>query len=508
MQLQSALGTAHLATGCGRSAGARIFALTPARARPSIRAFLAQRAATAAARPASIMLWRSLLSCRLAARRGRARGRGARRRHARRGGARVLRGATWYKLAPGIALEDGDIVSAGPKAQVQLESPAGTIGNLAGEATLLVTVAKGGAPRADAGRPAALKVAAKAPGVRVRTAAFEAEIADGIVGHARGRRCRRSLRRGGQRKARRMRAGTPRDAKRGEYWRKSGNAPFTSQPLAPKAFVDALPRNFLDPLPALAARIKSKPRARRRPRDHLRRSRAVACRPRPRGVREALREPLARSRRSARRSSRIVARYPSWDRMLHPEKYAPKPAPAKQHAKEANMKLIWKFNLVLLGIFALGFVVAGYISYQALQANAREEILQNARLHDGSGAVDAQLHRRAGQAAARYADASTSSCRRRCPRSPRPSSSTSCARSTRTTRYKEATLNPTNPRDRAADWEADVVNMFRDDVDHDRDRRRARHADGPLAVSRRGRSRSRAPRASSATARSRPRPRR
>ena len=29
------------------------------------------------------------------------------------------------------------------------------------------------------------------------------------------------------------------------------------------------------------------------------------------------------------------------------------------------MKLIWKFNLVLLGIFALGFVVAGYISYQA-----------------------------------------------------------------------------------------------------------------------------------------------
>jgi protein-histidine pros-kinase len=27
--------------------------------------------------------------------------------------------------------------------------------------------------------------------------------------------------------------------------------------------------------------------------------------------------------------------------------------------------------------------------------------------------------------------------------------------------YKEATLNPTNPRNRAADWEADVVNIFR-----------------------------------------------
>ena len=30
--------------------------------------------------------------------------------------------------------------------------------------------------------------------------------------------------------------------------------------------------------------------------------------------------------------------------------------------------------------------------------------------------------------------------------------------------YKEATLNPTNPRDRATDWEADVVNQFRSGI--------------------------------------------
>ena len=30
--------------------------------------------------------------------------------------------------------------------------------------------------------------------------------------------------------------------------------------------------------------------------------------------------------------------------------------------------------------------------------------------------------------------------------------------------YKEATLNPTNPRDRATDWESDVVNQFRGDL--------------------------------------------
>jgi hypothetical protein len=32
--------------------------------------------------------------------------------------------------------------------------------------------------------------------------------------------------------------------------------------------------------------------------------------------------------------------------------------------------------------------------------------------------------------------------------------------------YKEATLNPTNPRDRATDWEADIVNQFRGDTGH------------------------------------------
>jgi protein-histidine pros-kinase len=31
--------------------------------------------------------------------------------------------------------------------------------------------------------------------------------------------------------------------------------------------------------------------------------------------------------------------------------------------------------------------------------------------------------------------------------------------------YKEATLNPTNPRDRPADWEADVINAFRNNKD-------------------------------------------
>jgi len=44
------------------------------------------------------------------------------------------------------------------------------------------------------------------------------------------------------------------------------------------------------------------------------------------------------------------------------------------------MKLMLKFNAVLLAIFLFGFALAWYVSNSVLQANAREEILENARV--------------------------------------------------------------------------------------------------------------------------------
>ena len=44
------------------------------------------------------------------------------------------------------------------------------------------------------------------------------------------------------------------------------------------------------------------------------------------------------------------------------------------------LKLIWKFNVVLLAIFLVGFALTGTISYTVLQSNAREEILEDARM--------------------------------------------------------------------------------------------------------------------------------
>jgi HAMP domain-containing protein len=124
------------------------------------------------------------------------------------------------------------------------------------------------------------------------------------------------------------------------------------------------------------------------------------------------------------------------------------------------VKLIWKFNLVLLGIFLLGFVVTGYVSYNALQANAREEIVQNARLM-----MEAALSSR------NYTNTQVKPLLETqlkytfLPQSVPAYAATEQFNELRTKHpdyaYKEATLNPSNPRNRANDWEADIVNVFR-----------------------------------------------
>lgn len=128
------------------------------------------------------------------------------------------------------------------------------------------------------------------------------------------------------------------------------------------------------------------------------------------------------------------------------------------------MKLLWKFNLVLLGIFVLGFVVAGYVSYQVLQANAREEIVQNARLM-----MEAALSSRTYTNTQVKPLLDTQLKYAFLPQTVPAYAATEMFNEMRKKHpdygYKEATLNPTNPRDRASDWEADVINVFRQSKD-------------------------------------------
>jgi len=124
------------------------------------------------------------------------------------------------------------------------------------------------------------------------------------------------------------------------------------------------------------------------------------------------------------------------------------------------MKLMWKFNLVLLALFIFGFAVTGVISYGVLQANAREEILDNARVMMES-ALSSRSYTNTQIKPLLETQLKYSFLPQSVPAYAATEQFNDLRKKYPDYNYKEATLNPTNPRDRATDWEADVVGQFR-----------------------------------------------
>ena len=126
------------------------------------------------------------------------------------------------------------------------------------------------------------------------------------------------------------------------------------------------------------------------------------------------------------------------------------------------MGLRLKFNLVLVLVFGLGLGGAGLLSRRILEANARDEVVRNADLMMGAAlAVRSYTNRQIAphlelqlmrtflpQSIPAYAATETFEALRE----QHPEYS-----------YKEAVLNPTNPRDKAVEWEADIISQFRND---------------------------------------------
>jgi protein-histidine pros-kinase len=123
-----------------------------------------------------------------------------------------------------------------------------------------------------------------------------------------------------------------------------------------------------------------------------------------------------------------------------------------------------KFNLVLIAVFLAGFAVAGWTSYQLLQRNARGEIVRNARVM-----MEAALAIRGYTSTQIRPHLEPLMTETFLPQSVPAFAATETMAALRRTYpdygYKEATLNPTNPRNRATDWEADVVTSFRNHRD-------------------------------------------
>lgn len=124
------------------------------------------------------------------------------------------------------------------------------------------------------------------------------------------------------------------------------------------------------------------------------------------------------------------------------------------------MNLILKFNVVFVIVFVAGLTAAGYVSWTLLQQNAREEVVQNARL-----VMESALSTRAYTSKQVQPLLVTQMKYTFLPQSVPSYSAMEVFGGLREKfpeyAYKEATLNPTNPRDRATDWEADIVNQFR-----------------------------------------------
>jgi len=125
------------------------------------------------------------------------------------------------------------------------------------------------------------------------------------------------------------------------------------------------------------------------------------------------------------------------------------------------MGLRLKFNLVLLAVFVTGLGVTGYVSYELLHRNAREEVLRNAGVM-----MEAALSMRSytvGQVRPNLAVDPDKFLPQSVPAFGATEIMTLLRKKYPDYAYKEAALNPTNPRNRAVEWENDIVNTFRND---------------------------------------------
>ena len=125
------------------------------------------------------------------------------------------------------------------------------------------------------------------------------------------------------------------------------------------------------------------------------------------------------------------------------------------------MGLRLKFNLVLLAVFVTGLGATGYVSYDLLHKNARDEVLRNAGVM-----MEASLSMRH-YTVTRVRPLLPYDADKFLPESVPAFAATEIMTLLRKKypdfSYKEAALNPTNARNRAVEWEEDIINAFRGD---------------------------------------------
>lgn len=128
------------------------------------------------------------------------------------------------------------------------------------------------------------------------------------------------------------------------------------------------------------------------------------------------------------------------------------------------MKLLLKFNLIFLLVFLLGLAGSTLVARDLLQRAAREDVAERARLLMEKASVvssyTANQIRPLLETQMKYSFL---------PQSVPAYSATEVINALQKSypaySFKSAMLNPTNPRDRAVEWEADVIAQFKNQPD-------------------------------------------
>jgi protein-histidine pros-kinase len=121
-----------------------------------------------------------------------------------------------------------------------------------------------------------------------------------------------------------------------------------------------------------------------------------------------------------------------------------------------------KFNLVMLAAFVLGLALAAAFSWQVARQNARQEVEQQAAIMLEQATAVRQYTE--SQIAPLLADQNQQRfLPQTIPFYAAETTMRALAEKFPDYLYKEAALNPTNPADRAVDWEAGMIDEFRRD---------------------------------------------
>jgi HAMP domain-containing protein len=142
------------------------------------------------------------------------------------------------------------------------------------------------------------------------------------------------------------------------------------------------------------------------------------------------------------------------------------------------VKLQTKFNLSLLAAFVVGLALAGAFAFKISGDTARRDVLQEAALMASEG-----------EGASRYTDQEVAPLLSKAGTGFAPESIPFLAAQDQFRRvqkdwpdysYKDAALNPTDPTDKASDWEAAIISRFRADATLKQIVSQRDTADGPV----------------------------